>query len=143
MKRKLSVILASLLAVAMVFVIPLAIFAGDTSYGIGNVDNGYTPEGISINNAEDFANMSADGNYYLAADIEISATYAADFTGTLDGNGKTVTVSAPLFKNLKGTVKNLKIAGTVNVSDYDAGALAQRANGAKVNNVLNSASVTG
>ena len=64
-------------------------------------------EGTAINSAEDFKNMTADGKYYLAADITVSETYAGTFTGTLDGNGKTVTVSAPMFEQMNGTVKNL------------------------------------
>ena len=53
----------------------------------------FAAEGTAINSAEDFKNMTADGKYYLAADITVSETYAGTFTGTLDGNGKTVTVS--------------------------------------------------
>ena len=109
MKRKLSVILAAAMVIAILLVIPFATLAGDTD-DFGSVDSAYTPEGVAVTTAEEFAAMTADGKYYLANNIELSATYPADFTGTLDGNGKTLTVSAPVFKNLKGTVKNLKIA---------------------------------
>ena len=52
----------------------------------------FAAEGTAINNADDFKNMAADGVYYLAADITVDTTYETDFVGTLDGNGKTVTV---------------------------------------------------
>ena len=113
MKRRFSLIISVLLAIALVAVIPFAVMASDST-NIGNVEAGYAPVGTAVTNAAEFAAMTADGNYYLANDIEITASYAADFTGKLDGNGKTVTVSAPLFKNLKGEVKNLKIAHRCN-----------------------------
>ena len=143
MKRRFSLILSVVLAIALVAVIPFATMAFDQETEIGDVEDGYKPQGIAIHNATEFANMEPNGSYYIANDFEITATYAADFTGKLDGNGKILTVSAPIFKNLKGEVKNLKITGTVNVSDYDAGALAQRAENATVTNVLNHANVTG
>ncbi|MGM9643286.1 MAG: hypothetical protein ACI3XI_08765, partial [Eubacteriales bacterium] len=71
------------------------------------------PEGTAVNNAAEFAAMTADGTYYLAADITIDATYMTYFTGTLDGNGHTVTVSVPMFHTVGGCVKNLKIEGDV------------------------------
>ncbi len=72
------------------------------------------PEGTAINNAAEFAGMAADGTYYLAADLTIDATYTAQFTGTLDGNGKTVTLAGvPMFHTLSGDVKNLNLAGEV------------------------------
>ncbi len=70
-------------------------------------------EGTPINTAADFAAMAADGTYYLNADITLDASYATAFTGTLDGNGKTVTVSAPMFLEFNGTIKNLTISGTI------------------------------
>ena len=99
-------------------------------------------EGTAINTAEEFAAMEADGTYYLNADITISASYANPFTGTLDGNGKTVTVSAPMFAELNGTVKNLTINGNI-VASENAGALACLSNaGCTVENVVNNANVT-
>ena len=54
------------------------------------------PEGTPVKNAKEFAAMDATGTYYLADDITISAP-SADFKGTLDGNGH--------------TISNLKITG--------------------------------
>ncbi len=73
----------------------------------------HADEPAAIATAEDFAAMAADGNYKLTADITITATYETDFTGTLDGDGHTITVSVPVFAKLSGTVKNLTLAGEV------------------------------
>ena len=72
------------------------------------------PEGTAISSAAEFAAMAADGKYYLANDITLDATYAETFKGTLDGNGKTVTVSAPMFATLENaTIKNLNVEGAI------------------------------
>ena len=99
-------------------------------------------EGTPINTAEEFAAMAADGTYYLNADITISASYATPFTGTLDGNGKTVTVSAPMFRELNGTVKNLTINGNITANDYAGSVAALSTTGCIVENVINNASIT-
>ncbi len=104
------------------------------------------PEGTAISSAAEFAAMAADGKYYLANDITIDASYAQVFTGTFDGNGKTVTVSAPMFANFAGTAKNFTIAGAVNVDTGFAGALAAASDGGTavvLENIINNASVTG
>ena len=101
----------------------------------------FAAEGTAINSAEDFKNMTADGKYYLAADITVDATYAGEFTGTFDGNGKTVTVSVPMFEKVKGTVKNLNVKGAIN-ADSNAGAVAISAEGATFEAIKNAASVT-
>ena len=82
-------------------------------------------DSAAIKTAEDFAAMKPDGEYYLANDITISATwnggvnvsatYADNiaFTGILDGKGHTITTSAALFANLQGTVKDLTVVGEI------------------------------
>ena len=58
-----------------------------------------------ITTAEQFAAIKADGNYKLGADIAVASTLVfkdaedkeVGFTGTLDGDGHTITVSAPIF----------------------------------------------
>ena len=76
-----------------------------------------TPAGEAINSAADFAAMAADGTYYLAADIELSETYANVFTGTFDGNGKTVTTSVPMFGEVENaTVQNFTVTGTADIT---------------------------
>ncbi len=101
------------------------------------------PEGTAINNASDFMNMAAEGKYYLNADITLSETYLNAFNGTFDGNGHTVTVSAPMFSDFSGELKNLTIKGAVYASDMDGAAFALKSsNGIVVTDVTNDASVT-
>ncbi len=85
------------------------------------------PEGTAINSAADFAAMAADGKYYLNADITLDATYglpvgeaaATVFTGTLDGNGKTVTITTnAMFAEVNNaTISNLTVKGDLNPGD--------------------------
>ena len=78
-----------------------------------------TPEGTAITDANGLLNMSATGQYYLAADIEWPAmNYPNAFKGTLDGNGHKITVDgAAIFKEIAGgTVKNLTIDGAISIS---------------------------
>lgn len=76
-----------------------------------------TPAGEAINSAADFAAMAADGTYYLAEDIKLSETYANVFTGTFDGNGKTVTTSVPMFGEVENaTVQNFTVTGTAAIT---------------------------
>ena len=110
-------------------------------------------EWTEVKTAEDFAKMT-DGNYWLTADIDLSKaawTTIAEFKGTLNGNGKTVTVPADalLIGKLSGTVKNLNLKGAMTLDAADAsayvsprdvkgggiGALAGYAQGATIDNV--------
>ena len=104
------------------------------------------PEGTAITDAAGFLAMDPAGTYYLANDITITESYAQAFTGTLDGNGKTVTVSAPMFVNFAGTAKNFTIEGAVTVTEGHAGALAKDSIGGTavvLENIINNADVTG
>ncbi len=70
------------------------------------------PKGDKISTAAEFAAMAADGEYYLANDIIISASYKEAFKGKLDGNGKTITVysATPIFEKIEGAeISNLNI----------------------------------
>ncbi len=106
---------------------------------------GATPSGTAVRSAEDFAAMSAGGTYYLDADITLTSTYETTFTGTLDGNGHTLTISAPVFKQMNGTVKNLITVGEIKISSsaqIQVGAVANSSKGATFENVVNKANVT-
>ena len=107
-----------------------------------------------ITTAEQFAAIKADGNYKLGADIAVASTLVfkdaedkeVGFTGTLDGDGHTITVSAPIFSRLSGTVKNLVIKGSVSGDgkDQHVAPLALRSgSGATVvlDNIINYATV--
>lgn len=88
-------------------------------------------KGTAINNEEEFLAMTSDGEYYLANDLVLTSSYN-DFKGTLDGNGKTITViNAPVFKTLTDAfVANLNVKATYTKLKTPAnGALANNASG--------------
>lgn len=69
-----------------------------------------------------------DGNYWLTADIDLSKadwTTIAEFSGTLNGNGHTITVptNTTFIKLLKGTVKNVNFKGAMTLDGADVGGL--------------------
>lgn len=102
------------------------------------------PSGTAIKDAAGFAAMTANGTYYLDADITLAATYNTTFTGTLDGNGHTVTVSVPMFKQMNGTVKNLTVVGEITStidSSAHIGAVATQSKGGTFTNVTNKANI--
>ena len=103
------------------------------------------PEGKAVNAIADITDPA--GTYYLNADLAISATIPVKFTGTIDGNGHKITVSAPCFTEFAGTVKNLTIEGSVDTSAQDpghTGTIAQTVTGnATFENITNKAPVKG
>lgn len=67
-----------------------------------------------ISSQAQLAEMTDGGSYILTADIVLSEWQAISFSGSLDGNGHTITLSGtPLFDTLTGTVKNLLLDGSV------------------------------
>ncbi len=101
------------------------------------------PEGTAIKTADDFMNMAAEGKYYLDADITLAGSYINPFVGTFDGNGHTVTVSAPMFLDFSGEVKNLTINGEIVFVDADAAAFAVKSTGGfNATNCTNNANIT-
>ena len=78
------------------------------------------PEGTAISTEAEFLAMDPAGTYYLANDITVNAPYAQAFTGIFDGNGKTVTVSQPMFADFGGTAKNFVIEGSITALGADA-----------------------
>lgn len=89
------------------------------------------PEGTAITSAAEFAAMDPAGTYYLANDITIAEPYATAFTGTIDGNGKTVTISVPMFVDFGGKIKNLVLEGSVTALAAEAELPALAENGAR------------
>ena len=84
-----------------------------------------------------FVDAVAGGDKTLEAQVTSSFTVSAataeafssieDYEGTLNGNGKTISgLTKPLFNNLKGTVKNLTLNSTLNITadQLDLGILA-------------------
>ncbi len=88
---------------------------------------------LEIRSAENFANMSADGDYILMDDITIEVPYGSStqrFTGTFDGNGHTVTLElengghyfgAFAYIGAGGKVQNLTTDGSVTGKNYVGG----------------------
>ncbi|MBE6680413.1 MAG: hypothetical protein E7598_07845, partial [Ruminococcaceae bacterium] len=120
---------------------------------------GATENATTISTAEDLVNLMNtpalwSGNYVLGDNISLTglaqtsignATTA--FTGTFDGNGKTITglsISTGLFGKIDGaTVKNLTVEGSVTASGDGTGGVIGYATGAfTVSGVTNKASVT-
>lgn len=90
--------------------------------------------------------MRMDGTYYLTADISMETIYGFDFSGTLYGNGHTITVNGdPVFRTLLGaTVRDLTIVGTVNCpanKNQNAGGLVSQAINTTIIGVTNKASI--
>lgn len=132
MRKFLSILLSLLI------VLPSALFG---------IEADETPAGTPIGTAEKFAGMDAAGTYYLSEDIELTASYASDFKGTLDGNGHKLTLNGKAaFIRLKGAnVSNLTLEGTVNEASNTngyVGALAEYGQGITVTGVTNNATVT-
>jgi hypothetical protein len=106
-----------------------------------------------ITTAEQLAAIKVDGNYKLGADIAVASTLFfkdsqgndTPFTGTLDGAGHTITVSAPVFDYFAGTAKDIIFEGEISATDKDAcvASLASWGDGnAKITNVINKANIT-
>ena len=102
-----------------------------------------------IGTAEDFAAMQPSGNYQLTADITVTEPYA-NFSGTFDGNGHTVTLAIDqpskdnigLFSKISSTatIKNVTVDGTVTGSRC-VGGIAGTSNGT-ITQCQNKATIT-
>ena len=152
MRRLISLALTALMIISMftVGVFTTTASAADDKAEVGSVPAGYTPEGTPINTAAELAAIEGDGKYYLNADITVTETNDNDFTGTLDGNGKTVTVQVPIFENLYtgGTIiKNMIIKGEISYrksrTEWHCGTIAMEGNELTLDNIANYANVFG
>ncbi len=73
------------------------------------------PSSMAISSAADFAAMEPNGNYRLEADIVLEAPYTKEFTGSFDGNGRTVTVSTAMFTRVNNAyIANFTVNGDIN-----------------------------
>lgn len=127
---------SKILALALAIIMTIAAIP----FGV-SADNA-TPEGTPITTAAEFAAMEANGKYYLANDIILTSTYANEFTGIFDGNGKTITTSRSMFdKVTNGTVKNFTVNGTIMLANGGA-AVCNVALGSTFENITSNASIT-
>lgn len=110
---------------------------------LSSIDVFAAPVGTAINSASDFYNMTPGGTYYLNKNITINKTYMTAFEGVFDGNGYTVTTTAPLFNDFSGEVKNLTIKGELYYSGINVAAFAIiSSKGFNATNCVNNANVT-
>lgn len=141
-KKVISVILTLIMALSL---LSTTAFAGD------NVEK--------ITTVQQLAAMSS-GDYILGANIEIDAatwTPVEQFSGTFDGDSEHYTITwkgtnpgtsgnFAIIANNSGTVKNLKVAGTLTVSgsnqDYFSAVVGTNQSGGVVDGVVNAATVT-
>lgn len=125
-KRVISLLLV---AVMLLSNLPFSAFAADVT---------------EISDQAGLAAMT-DGNYTLTADIVLSGwTELSTFSGTLDGNGYTITLSGrPLIYIMSGTVTNLNLAGQVTeTGTKNIGALCQNLSGGTIRNCISDVAVT-
>ena len=84
------------------------------------------------------AAIAANKDITLAADIDCAGWTPADYSGVLDGNGRTVTgLTSALIGTLSGTVRNLTVSGTrakttVNTTPLYCGCIANALSSATV-----------
>ncbi len=111
-------------------IVPTAAEETTAKSEIGTVESGYKPTGTPITTAEEFANMTDTGTYYLANDIDLSGLdvpyYDKTFKGNFDGNGHSITLNGySAFSSVEREsdswakeryIKNLTLKGTV--TDY-------------------------
>lgn len=89
----------------------------------------------------EFRSMEPGKSYYLTADITVVATYPQTFTGSLYGNGHTITTNVPLFTSVnRATITDLVIKGDISYSSA-VGAVACTAVAPQLYRVINYANV--
>lgn len=102
---------------------------------------------ILIKNETDFVNMEITGKYVLANDLTLTNGYSAlyGFWGELDGNGKTVTTSVPMFDRMIGSaVYNLTVRGEIKATAEDTqslGSVVRTAESVTLYNIKNYANI--
>lgn len=99
-------------------------------------------EGIKeIYTQSDLAAMDGEGSYQLASDIALSDWEPINFSGELDGNGHTITLSGkPLFTEITGIIKNVLLEGNV-AETKNTGALAYTMTGGSLQNIWSGAAI--
>lgn len=124
-KRLLALFLAFVL---MLGLMPVSAFAaGETEIG----------------NQSELAAMGS-GSYILTQDITLDSWSAMDFSGTLNGNGHTITLDGTkLFNSMSGTVTNLILKGSVvEMGNLNVGALCKDCSGGTIRNCISDVAVT-
>lgn len=98
---------------------------------------------IDISSSDELLAMKSGKTYRLISDITLEGTIPS-FNGVLDGNGRIVTVSEPMFDTLYGKVYNLQLDGFIKVASTDnIGALANSIYDAEISNISSSVTLSG
>lgn len=137
MKKSISIILALIMTLSCMTTLALPTFATGTA-----------PVGTGIDSLDDITDLTAD--YYLTSaigtpDAPNATTISDAFTGTLDGNGKTIYTSVPVFDTLGegAEVKSLTIKGDITAANENTGALVKDVTGSiTLTGVTNDADIT-
>ena len=122
LKQSLLFVLVSIISCFVMALSGLAIVLMGNKNGLGTISHP-----IKISKANEFVKALDDGNrvYSLQNDLEIDASNFKndDFSGTILGNGKTVSlvgkIDSAMTQNLKGTIENLNVkilGGEVKIS---------------------------
>lgn len=101
-----------------------------------------------IRTADQFKAIGSTGTYKLERDLAVGNTAITTFSGTLDGNNKTITVdgSGSLIGALTGgKVSNLTVKGSINVAGVttSVGGVFGKVTGGTVENVTSQVTFTG
>ena len=121
-------ILAWMLALALLFT---GILPANTASLTVNAAN-TTKSSNEITTAEEFpTKILAGETYTLTADIKLAdGQQITDLAGTLDGQGHVITLSGKaLAENVSGTIQNLGVAGSVDVTSGYRGSIADNLTG--------------
>lgn len=113
-----------ILSILMALLTVLSVMAIAVSAAVGDVAADYAPADGSVGISSLSEITDPAGTYHLTGDITVSETYAEAFSGVLDGCGHTVTVSAPMFAEFNGTIKNMVLDGSITATDSSAAAVA-------------------
>ena len=141
------------------FLIACALFASTNIWAWDGSGTSGSP--YQISSAADWntlaTNVSGGTNYSgqffkLTQNISVTTMISGTFSGTFDGNGKTLTVTlsgggnrAPFQYLNGGTIRNLTVAGTVTASaNYSSGLVARATGGTcLIDNCVVNANITG
>ena len=89
------------------------------------------------------AQSDGNGNYYLTENVTVTAMETTEFEGKLNGNGYTVTTTAPLFKSVNNaTIENITVAATETILER-AAVVKYISGNTTFRNVTNNANVDG
>lgn len=118
------------------------LFTGNMAEAFAVPPKSHMTEGKAVSSEAEFLAMEENGSYFLTADFKLTQSYKGTFRGKLNGNGHTLTVSAPVFEQLSGEITYLTLKGSVSGNNESLGALAAVGKDFYVMNVINNAAVT-